>query len=183
MSQNPFAAGKFLDPEAILKQCEISRGCQAADFGCGSGYFSLPLAREVGDGGRVVSFDVLPQALEAVESKAKNMGISHIVTRRANLEKEGGSKLENEEVDFIVMKDVLFQNKNKESMLGEAYRVLRQGGNALVVEWNQNQLGIGPEINLRIPEVELKRIAQEKGFQLGKEVDAGKFHYAFLLKK
>lgn len=183
MLENSFAAGKFLDPEAILKQCEIPAGCVAADFGCGSGYFSLPLAKAVGEGGKVISFDVLPQALESVSSKAKNMGLSNVVTKRANLEKEGGSKLDNEEMDFVVMKDVLFQNKNKEIVLGEAYRVLRAGGIALVVEWNDQCLGIGPEAELRLPEHEVKKNAEEKGFKLDKEIDAGKFHYAFLLKK
>lgn len=183
MNGNTFVTTKFLDPQAILNQCEIGWGVLAADFGCGSGYFSLPLAQLVGDGGKVFAFDVLPQALEAVASKAKNLGIFHIETRRANLEKENGSKLESESLDFVVMKDVLFQNKNKELILAEAYRTLKKGGKALIVEWNQNQAGIGPEKELRMVESDLKNLVVRQGFELGKEIEAGKFHYAFELKK
>jgi hypothetical protein len=38
----------------------------------------------------------LPQVLETVASKAKNSGINNIITSRVNVEKEKGSKLENE---------------------------------------------------------------------------------------
>lgn len=183
MNTQIFAGGKFLNPELILSQCEISPGSWAADFGCGSGYFSLPLAGVIGKEGRLFSFDVIPQALEAVSGKAKSLGLDNVVTSRVNLEKIEGSKLQAESLDFVVLKDVLFQNKQKELLVAEAYRVLKKGGKALVVEWNQHFAGIGPEKELRIPEAELKELAQRQQFELGKEIEAGKFHYAFLLKK
>lgn len=177
------AEGKFLNPEFILNQCEISAGIWAADFGCGAGYFSLPLAKIIGQDGKLFSFDVIPQALESVTSKAKNLGLSNIVTNRVNLEKKEGSKLEAETVDFVVMKDVLFQNKNKEIILKEAYRILKKGAKALILEWNQDMQGIGPAKELRIDEAELKNLAEKETFEIVKEIEAGKFHYAFLMKK
>lgn len=174
--------GKFIDPDLIISQLDVQGGSVAADFGCGPGYFSLPFAKAVGTEGHVYSFDVLPQALETVASKSRNLGITNIDTKRANLEKENGSKLENESMDWVILKDVLFQNQKKEIIIAEAYRVLKNGGKVVVVEWNKAQ-GIGPDMNLRIDEEALKQMFGAQGFSLEKEVNAGDFHYAFVLKK
>lgn len=180
VSQNE--VGKFLDPAAIIAQLDVQAGSVAADFGCGPGYFSLPFAKAVGTEGRVYSFDILPQALETVVSSSKNLGITNIETKRVNLEKENGSKLENESVDWVILKDVLFQNQKKDVIISEAYRVLKEGGKMIVVEWNQTQ-GIGPDMHLRVNENEIKRMLEERGFSFEKEVAAGNFHYAFVAKK
>lgn len=174
---------KFLDPKAIIEQLRILPGSKVADFGCGSGYFSLPLAQAVGSEGLIYSLDVLPAALEAVASKAKIEGISNILTKRVNLENEKGSKLDGESLDLVVVKDMLFQNKDKDSIVGEVYRVLRKGGRILLLEWNDHKESIGPEMSLRVPENEASKILQEKGFSELERIAAGEFHYAFVAQK
>ena len=154
-----------------------------ADFGCGPGYFSLPFAKAVGEDGKVYALDVLPQVLETVASKAKSSGINNIVTSRVNLEKENGSKLENECVDWVIIKDMLFQNKKKDIIIAEARRILRPGGKVIVTEWNQNNFSIGPEQKIRIPVNELKKIFADQKFSVEKDIEAGDFHYAFVAVK
>jgi ubiquinone/menaquinone biosynthesis C-methylase UbiE len=177
------AAGKFLDPEAIIKQLGIMNGNAVADFGCGPGYFSIPFANVVGKDGRVYAFDVLPQALESVESKAKLEGLSNIVTKRVNLESLKGTKLEDSCVDWVILKDVLFQNQKKEIMLGEAYRILKPGGKAIIIEWNQGELAVGPGKELRISPLDLRQMLESQHFRIEKDIDAGNFHFAFIAEK
>lgn len=183
METTPNAMGKFLDPDAIIAQLDVTQGSVVADFGCGPGYFSLPFAKSVGIGGRVFSLDILPQALETVAGKAKNSGIINIVTARANLEKENGSKLENDCADWVVIKDMLFQNNNKEIIIGEAYRILKPGGKVIFVEWNDRDSGIGPDKEIRVPRDVAEKIFAEKRFIVEKDIDAGDFHYAFVAVK
>lgn len=173
----------FLDPKDILKQLNILPGSVVADFGCGSGFFSLAFAEAVGEEGKINSLDILPSALESVESKAKLQGLGNIFSQRANLEKSGGSKLPDNSIDWVVVKDMLFQNKNKDIILKEAYRILKSGGKVLLVEWNDKELPIGPEKNIRISEQELRRIAESQGFEMEKELEAGNFHYGAVYKK
>lgn len=183
MEENKNELGKFLDPNEIIAQLDVQSGSVVADFGCGPGYFSLPFAKAVGDDGKIYALDVLPQALEAVASKAKNSGINNIIASRVNVEKANGSKLENESVDWVIMKDVLFQNKKREVMVTEAQRILKSGGKIIVIEWNQNNLSIGPEKELRIPVSELKKLFTDQKFSLEKDIEAGDFHYAFVVVK
>ena len=120
---------------------------------------------------------------ETVASKAKNFGISNIIANRVNVEKEKGSELENECVDWVIMKDILFQNKGRNIVVAEAYRILKSGGKVIAAEWNQENFSIGPEQKIRIPVGELKKIFIDQKFSIAKDIEAGDFHYAFVAVK
>ena len=173
----------FVDPAKILSQIGVSPGAIVADFGCGSGYFSFEFAKAVGPEGKVYALDILPQALEAVSSQSKLMGVHNIVTKRANLEREGGSALGLASVDWVVLKDMLFQNEHKNIIIAEMARVLKPGGHAVVMEWNPKASAIGPDKKLRIDPEELKTLLLAAGLSLEKSFPAGGYHYAFLMKK
>ena len=183
MEETQSAVGKFLDPGAIIAQLEVNRGSVAVDFGCGPGYFSIPFAKAVGEGGRVYSLDILPQALETVMGKAKNSGVANIITKRVNLEKENGTKLEANCADWVILKDVLFQNQKKEIIIAEAYRVLKPGGKVIVVEWSQEESTVGPVQELRISQIVLEKMFSDQKFIVEKNIEAGDFHYAFVAVK
>lgn len=172
--------GKFIDPDLIIAQLEIQSGNVVADFGCGPGFFSVPFAKAVGDEGKVYALDVLPQALESVKSKMRNSAVSNIVTIRANVEKENGSRLEPDLVDWVILKDILFQNQKKDIIIAEAKRVLKSGGKILVVEWNKEESSVGPENDLRISSDTLKKMFTDQNFSIEKDIIAGDFHYAFV---
>jgi ubiquinone/menaquinone biosynthesis C-methylase UbiE len=173
----------FIDPLLVISQLDINPGSIVADFGCGAGFFSIPLSQASGKEGMVYSLDVLPQALESVESKARLGGITNIITKRVNLEKLKGSCLGDEIADWVIMKDMLFQNKNKEVIVEEAYRVLKPGGKALIIEWNNKNLAVGPDKNIRISTEELMEMVKRKKFTVEKVVKAGNFHYGMVVTK
>ncbi len=175
--------GKFIDPDSIIAQLEIQDGNVVADFGCGPGFFSVPFAKAVGDEGRVYALDVLPQALESVKSKMRNFAVPNIILMRANVEKENGSKLPSDLVDWVILKDVLFQNQKKEIIIAEAKRILKPEGRIIVVEWNKKDSGVGPEDNLRIDCKVLKKMFTDQNFAIEKDILAGDFHYAFVAAK
>jgi ubiquinone/menaquinone biosynthesis C-methylase UbiE len=173
----------FVDPEVVVRQSQVSKGAIVVDFGCGSGFFSFAFARAVGEEGRVYAMDILPSALEAVASRAKHLGLTNVFPQRANLERLGGTRLEDESVDWVLMKDILFQNKNKSVMLAEARRVLRISGRVFVMEWNETDQGVGPEAALRLGKQALMTLAQEVGLVFVQEFIVGDFHYGFVFER
>lgn len=172
----------FADPSAIIDQLSIELGCKVADFGCGSGFFSLEFAQHIGSDGQVYAFDILPQALEALTSRAKALGLSNVLVKRANLEKESGSGLDPHSMDWVVIKDILFQNKNKSVILKEVARVLKPGGHAVLMEWDPKESLVGPDVELRISKEQLRSLLEVARLEVEKELNVGGFHYAFLVK-
>ena len=60
----------FQDPRVILSPY-IKEGLTVLDFGCGSGYFSIEMARLVGDSGLVIAADIQDEMLHKLGSKIK----------------------------------------------------------------------------------------------------------------
>jgi ubiquinone/menaquinone biosynthesis C-methylase UbiE len=176
-------ASTFLDPEAIIKELGVGLGSIVADFGCGPGYFTIPMAKVVGNDGKVFALDVLPQALETTSSKARIEGLSNVVIKRVNLENVGGSKLENESVDWVVLKDMLFQNSKKENVIAEIYRILKIKGRVLIIEWDKQSNMVGPEQELRISMDELKKMVEAYSLIIEREIAVGDFHYGLVVEK
>jgi ubiquinone/menaquinone biosynthesis C-methylase UbiE len=166
-----------------VEKIEFESGNIVADFGCGGGYFSLPIAKKIGEQGIVHALDILPSSLETISSQAKTMGLTNILTRRVNLEKEGGSKLADGSCDWVIMKDMLFQNKNKLVILTEASRVLKPQGKMLLIEWNTVDASIGPDRSLRISKEDLIDVIQKAGLAILNEITASDFHYGLILIK
>lgn len=173
----------FADPSAIVSQLHVEPGSKVADFGCGSGFFSFEFARQIGSEGMVYALDILPSALEAVNSRAKILNLSNISTKQVNLEREGGSSLAEQSMDWVVIKDILFQNKDKNIILREVSRVLKPGGHAILMEWSPKETLVGPDKGLRISPEELRALVESVNLAVEKELNVGGFHYAFLVKK
>ena len=68
----------FHDPGKILAQY-VTRGMTVLDVGCGMGFFSIGLARIVGDMGCVIAADVQPEMLAALQKRSEIAGVASII--------------------------------------------------------------------------------------------------------
>ena len=100
----------FLNPENVIKALGIGPGMKIADFGCGAGFYSLPIARAVGPSGRVFALDVQKSALELVRSKAKAARLLNLAPTWADLDHVGGSHLKDASVTGALISNILFQS-------------------------------------------------------------------------
>lgn len=175
----PKGSGGFMRPDEVLKNLEIKEGMSIADFGCGAGYFTIPLAKRVGKEGVVYAVDVLESALESVRGRAKMESLLNIQCARANLEKEKGFMIGDGTMDMVILANILFQSKEKHAILKEARRVLKKNGRIVVIEWNDG-VSFGPPPASKIPKEELKSTVKDAGFILEKEFNAGESHYGLV---
>jgi ubiquinone/menaquinone biosynthesis C-methylase UbiE len=178
------ASQTFVDPKAVIQSLPIPPKGVVVDFGCGAGYFAVEFAKAVGEDGSVIAIDVLPSALDAMQSRIKTEGLRNIAVKRANLERVNGSGLAPASADWVIAKDVLFQNAKKDILIHEIARVLRPGGQAIIMEWAPVAGGgIGPSSELRVPPEELRALLESAGFSEMHDLPVGAFHYAFLVTK
>lgn len=166
-----------------MNEFDLKEGSIVADFGCGSGYFPISIAKAVGEGGRVIAIDVLPSALELVEGRARNDNLHSIETRRANLEVPGSSGLENNSVDMVLLANILHQSYKKSDIIQEAVRVLKQGGKLAIIEYHPESRGVGPRQELRLPKNLARRLAESEHLKIIKEFEAGSYHYGLVFAK
>lgn len=177
------SAGGFINPDLIIGNFGIQEGMKIADFGSGSGYFTILMGELTGEGGLVTALDIMESALETVRSKAKNEGLRNIQTVRSNLEILGSSGLSSDSQDFVLMANILFQSDKKDEIIKEAHRVLKEGGLLVIIDWKKGTGGFGPPDNLRLDPQAMQSIAVSNGFEFTNFIDAGTFHYGLKFVK
>lgn len=173
----------FVRPEEIVKNFELDPGMVVADFGCGSGHYSISAARLVGNSGTVYAIDVQKELLQSVKSQAKIRNLKNIEIILANLEIPGASRLADGSVDFVIISNILFQAENREAVVKEVCRVLKNHGEAAVIEWGKENEKIGPPMEKRIKKEDAQALFFNEGFKLEKEFSAGEHHYGLIFKK
>ncbi len=177
----PKGTGGFVQPEKVIDQLSIGPKMVVANFGCGHGYFTILTAKLVGPEGKIFAIDILKEALEAVGMRAKMENLANIEYVRANLEKLGSSKIGDGAVDMVIMANVLFQSQQKANILGEAKRILKSGGLAVVIDWDPSKSAMGPaESGWRLSREEMQKMVEADSFKLEKDIDAGFFHYGMI---
>jgi ubiquinone/menaquinone biosynthesis C-methylase UbiE len=169
------AAGAFLDVERIVGLMGISHGQRVAHLGCGAGFYTIPLARAVGESGAVIAVDIMTEPLEAVTERARVAGLSNITTVRADLEVLGGTKIPDASQDLALLANVLFQSQKKEAIIAEAVRMLKPGGRLVIINWKKGAGGFGPPDDLRTDEGVLQNMATQAGVRFERTIDAGRF--------
>jgi len=170
----------FLNPEEVLDQLELKADMVAAEFGCGSGGFTIPLAKRL-DEGLVYGLDIQDAPLSALKSRSLLENIINIRIIRSNLEKPRGSTLTDSSLDLVLIPNVLFQTENKNAIISEAKRVLKKEGELVIIDWLPKATQ-GPAEG-RISPSEVKKIAKELDFKLKKEFEAGKYHFGLVFIK
>ncbi len=169
---------EFLNPEEILKELNLKKEMVAADFGCGSGGWTIPLAKILARG-KVFAIDILEEPLSALRGKMRTEKVFNIDPLRADVEK--GTSLLSESCDLVLMTNLLFEVEDIEKVLKEGKRVLKKGGKILVVDWEKDN-PLTPEIEFCSIE-KVKEIAQKLDLKIEREFKAGAYHWGLILEK
>ena len=73
---------KFLENPERMFGPYVREGMTVLEPGCGSGFFTLPLARMAGAEGRVIAVDVQEKMLDIVRRRAAKAGLSDRIDLR-----------------------------------------------------------------------------------------------------
>jgi len=174
--------GGFLHPEQIIEQLDIQSGAKVADFGCGRGYFAIPMAKKVGEDGIVYGLDVLPSALEALQSQAEIDELSNVRGVHCNLETPNGAKLDDESLDLVLLANILFQSQKKIEIIKESKRALKSTGQLVIVDWIKGG-DLTPKEGWFLSKEEAQSLSEAEGFIFDRELIMDSQHYGLVFKK
>jgi ubiquinone/menaquinone biosynthesis C-methylase UbiE len=118
----------FVDPNKFCKY--LQKGQNAADLGCGPGFYTLPLAECVGMEGKVYAVDSDEKAIRTVQRKAKKAGLGNIETHLASA--ADLSFIPDNSIEFILACGLLcsMTPPDHQACLSEIKRILKLGGKA-----------------------------------------------------
>jgi ubiquinone/menaquinone biosynthesis C-methylase UbiE len=167
MSEHVFPAwaGRFLanplwklyqNPATIIGG-HIGAGDFVLEVGPGMGFFTLPMARLVGESGNVLAVDVQEAMLRVLADRAARASLAGIVMTKlcsaASLDLADYAG----RADFALLFAVVHEIPDKADLFGQTFRTLKRGGKALMAE----PLGHVSEDGLKTS----VGIAEEAGFR------------------
>lgn len=170
----------FLNVEEVLYGLDLKEDMLGAEFGCGSALFAVQLARKLNKG-KVYALDIQEEKLSALRGKLSVEKLNNVHTILCDLEADKGSTLRDNYLDIVLIPNVLFQSENRYAIISEAKRVLKSGGQLLVIDWLESG-SFGPKESLVSPD-EVKKIAENLNLLLIKEFITGDYHYGLLFKR
>jgi ubiquinone/menaquinone biosynthesis C-methylase UbiE len=112
---------------------EVIQGQVVADLGCGPGFYTFPLADQVGPTGKVYAVDSDAKAIRVIERKAAKGNYQHIETHTcsaANLD-----FISDESVDFVLADGLLccVAPQDHAEVVQEIIRILKPEGKAYLL--------------------------------------------------
>lgn len=122
---------KWFDEGGIqfLKNIGIEKGQHLLDFGCGSGYYTIPAAKIVNTEGKVYALDKDWNALNELIHQAEREGLQNIVPI---IDQSGmlDIGLVDESIDVILFFDILhyIDKERREYIYKNAYKLIKAGG-------------------------------------------------------
>ncbi len=165
---SPMRAG--MQPvEPLCAALDLGPDTVVADLGVGTGYFALPIAREIarhGGSGKVMGLDVEPRMLEEVEGRAGDDDLSARLNT-VRVTGDGDLPLPDRSVDRVISVNTVHELDDRPRVFAEFARVLRPGGFALLVDWKKRgPFDKGPPEEHRIASADLTSELREAGFDV-----------------
>jgi len=165
---------RWLPPDELLDRIGIGAGMVVADVGAGTGYFALPIARRVGERGRVVAVDASPDMLELLRAKLDDDPLA-VELVHGEAERTG---VADACADVVLFVNVWHEVDDRGAAAGEAGRLLRSGGRRVVVDWRDDASGPpGPPADHRLGMAAVETELRGWGWNVQAAEHIGEFSY------
>ena len=162
---------KWLRVDDLIENAGITEGMTCVDLGCGAGALSFPLALAVGEEGKVYAVDNDEKTIEYIRIKNPP---PNLITVKSDAAWTG---LEDRTADFCFMVLLLHEVEKPDDVMAEAFRLLKPGGRALVLEWREDFDSPNPPVNERINRERIEKLFMQTGFSGFEYTDWSRSHY------
>ena len=135
------ARDAWQQPEELLRALGVKEGQTVADLGAGTGYFSVRIAKIVGENGRALALDVEPKLVAYMQERAVKAGLLQM---EAKLIKPDDPGLPPGEVDLVLIVDTWHHIDDRVKYLAKVARGLKPGGRVAVVDFKKGDFPVGP---------------------------------------
>ncbi len=121
----------FFHKPAKILGAYVEKGMTVLDVGCGMGFFSIGLARLVGESGCVISADVQKKMLDTLQKRSKKAGVADIIRLHQS---EPGSLGVDTPVDFVLAFWMVHEVPDLNIFFDQIRSCLKSNGRMLIAE-------------------------------------------------
>jgi ubiquinone/menaquinone biosynthesis C-methylase UbiE len=187
MNDKPVAAGKssfdLIDPEKTLAIIDVNPDSSFLDLACGTGNYTIEIAKKIGEKGTVYAIDLWQEGIEALNREIDIKGIKNIKTIIADIRNK--LPLEDNSIDACLMATILhdLSKSDQKSTVQEVARVIKPNGMLNIIEFKKMDRGPGPPMERRMEEEDIRALVTQCGFIKVAGGEVGEFNYLLKYKK
>jgi demethylmenaquinone methyltransferase/2-methoxy-6-polyprenyl-1,4-benzoquinol methylase len=117
---------RFYPPGKILNGTSDLSGLTVLEIGCGTGFFTIPISKLVGDNGSLTSIDILQESVDHVSRKVENARLNNVHVFKRNVL---NTELNTGTFDMVILFGIVpAPMLPLDETLSEIYRVLKPKG-------------------------------------------------------
>jgi len=166
-------------PGEVIRALDVKPGQVICDIGAGPGYFALPLARTVGEGGAVFAVDVEPRMLSVLRDRiaqSKLRNVAPVLSLPDDPLIPAGA------CDLVLIVDTFHHFPDQTAYLRRLARSLRKGGRLANIDFHKKELPVGPPVEHKVSRDEFVSIAIAAGFSVTAEPNFLPYQYFLILE-
>jgi ubiquinone/menaquinone biosynthesis C-methylase UbiE len=156
----------YQKPHEVIHALGLKPGELIADIGAGSGYFTFHLARHVGVKGKVYAVDISPDMILHINRRIRDTHATNVVSILADPD---DPLLPDQSVNRFFICDVWHHVENQTKYLSLVKKMLRPGGEVIIIDFHKKELPFGPPLQMKIAREDLIKQMATNGFRLTKE--------------
>jgi ubiquinone/menaquinone biosynthesis C-methylase UbiE len=156
----------YQKPAEVVAALGLKPGEVVADIGAGSGYFTVRLARAVGERGWVFGVDISPELIVHLNLRLRDAGVPNV---RTILSAPDDPLLPEASVDVFFICDTWHHIDERTKYLGLMKRMLRPAGRIAIVDFHKRPLPLGPPLEMKIAREEVVKEMEAAGLRLSAE--------------
>jgi ubiquinone/menaquinone biosynthesis C-methylase UbiE len=168
------------DCTTLLKALKVEAGQTVCDLGCGNGFYTLPLAKLVGEKGAVLAVDIQPEMLRLLEDRAKKEKVSNVRTILGTLV---DPRLEPASLDLILLVDVYHEFSHPEHMLRAMHKALKPKGRMALVEFRAEDPKVPIKPLHKMSKEQILKEIPPNGFRLVEQFDKLPWQHLMFFEK
>jgi ubiquinone/menaquinone biosynthesis C-methylase UbiE len=167
---------KWLPLDEVIGQIPLKPGSVVADVGAGTGYLTIPLARAVGEIGRVIAVDLQKEMLTRIREKLAAPG------NPSNVDLVEGdaarTTLPPQSCDIVVMVNIWHELDDYPAVLVEAARILRPEGALVIVDWRADLPSPpGPPAEHRVAALQVQTTLEQSSWSIHRSGTIGLYSH------
>jgi ubiquinone/menaquinone biosynthesis C-methylase UbiE len=156
------------DCKTLLAALKVKPGDTVCDMGCGNGFYTLKIARLVGDKGRVIGVDIQPEMLSLLRHRAADEKIANVVPV---LGSTVDPKLEPGSIDLMLLVDVYHEFDHPEQMLAAIRKSLKPTGRVALAEFRAEDPKVPIKPLHKMSKAQIMKEFPSNGFRLVEQFD------------